>query len=54
MEFSRPGYWSEPYFPSPEDFPNPGLPHCKRILYQNPCRILAEPQGKPKNTGVGR
>ena len=21
-------------FPSPEDLPNPGLPHCRRILYQ--------------------
>ena len=26
---------------------NPGLPHCKWILYQ------LGPQGKPKNTGVG-
>ena len=25
---------------------NPGLPHCRQILYQ-------EPQGKPKNTRVG-
>ena len=24
---------------------NPGFPHCRKILYQ--------PQGKPKNTGVG-
>ena len=27
---------------------NPGLPHCRGILFQ-----LAEPPGKPKNTGVG-
>ena len=26
---------------------NPGLPHCRKILYP------AEPQGKSKNTGVG-
>ena len=26
---------------------NPGLPHCRQIL------LPAEPQGKPKNTGVG-
>ena len=26
---------------------NPGLLHCRRILYQ------AEPPGKPKNTGLG-
>ena len=26
---------------------NPGLPHCRRIF------LPAEPQGKPKNTGVG-
>ena len=37
--------------PSLGGFPNPGsntgLPHYRQILYQ------AEPQGKPKNTGVG-
>ena len=26
---------------------NPGLPHCRQVL------LTAEPQGKPKNTGVG-
>ena len=26
---------------------NPGIPHCRQILYQ------LEPPGKPKNTGVG-
>ena len=25
MEFSRPEYWSELPFPSPGDFPNPGI-----------------------------
>ena len=29
MEFSRPEYFS-----SPGDIPNPGLPNCRRILYQ--------------------
>ena len=31
----------------PSQGSNPGFPHCKWILYQLP-------QGKPKNTGVGR
>ena len=38
MEFSRPQYWSGESFPSLEDLPNPGtdpgLPHCRQILYQ--------------------
>ena len=38
MEFSRPEYWSGQPFPSPGDLPtqgsNPGLPHCRQILYQ--------------------
>ena len=34
MEFSRPEYWSEYHFPSPGDLPNPGLLHCRQILYQ--------------------
>ena len=38
MEFSRPEYWSGLPFLSPGDFPtqgsNPGLPHCRPILYQ--------------------
>ena len=37
-EFSRPEYWSGQPFPSPGIFPtqgsNPGLPHCRGILYQ--------------------
>ena len=28
---------------------NPGLPHCRQILYH----LSPEPPGKPKNTGVG-
>ena len=38
MEFSRSEYWSGQPFPSPGDFPNPGIkprsPHCRQILYQ--------------------
>ena len=37
MGFSRQEYWSGLPFPSPEIFPtrglNPGLPHCKQMLY---------------------
>ena len=32
VEFSRQEYWSGLPFPSPEDVPNPGLPHCRQIL----------------------
>ena len=34
MEFSRPESWSGQPFPAPGDLPNPGLPHCRQILYQ--------------------
>ena len=38
MELSRPEYWSGWPFPSPGVLPNPGidpgLPHCRLILYQ--------------------
>ena len=37
MGFSRQEYWSGLPFPSPGDFPtqgsNPGLPHCRQMLY---------------------
>ena len=37
MGFSRQGYWSGLLFPSPGIFPtqgsNPGLPHCRQMLY---------------------
>ena len=42
--FSRPEYWSGLPCPPPGDLPNPGLPHCGRILYclsyQGSPRIL--------------
>ena len=34
MEFSRQAYWSGLPFPSPGGLPNPGVPHCRWILYQ--------------------
>jgi len=37
MAFSRQEYWSGLPFPSPGDLPtqglNPGLPHCRQMLY---------------------
>ena len=51
MEFSRIGYWSRKLFPSPGDLPNPGIkPRSSALqVYSLP----AEPQGEPKNAGVG-
>ena len=37
--------------PSPEDFPNPGIE--PRSPTSQADSLLAEPQGKPKSTGVG-
>ena len=51
MGFSRPEYWSGQPFPSPGDLPN------QRIEPRSPTlqvdSLPAEPQWKPKNTGVG-
>ena len=38
-------------FPSPGDFPNPGIGPRSPTLQAD--SLPAEPQGKPKNTGVG-
>ena len=38
-------------FPSPGDLPNPGIEPRSPTLQAN--SLPAEPQGKPKNTGVG-
>ena len=38
--------------PSPGDFPNPGIELRSPTLQAD--SLPAEPQGKPKNTGVGR
>ena len=51
MEFSRPEYWSGHPFPSPEDLPNPGIEPRSPALQAD--SLPAEPQGKPKNAGVG-
>ena len=51
MEFSRPEYWSGLPFPSLGDLPNPGIePTAPELQVDS---LPAEPQGKPKNTGVG-
>ena len=41
----------EQLFPSPEDLPNPGIEPRSPALQAD--SLPAEPQGKPKNTGVG-
>ena len=51
MEFSRPEYWNGQPFPSPGDLPNPGIELRSPTLQED--SLPAEPQGKPKNTGVG-
>ena len=51
LEFSRPEYWSGWPFPSPGDLPYPGIKPRSPELQAN--SLPAEPQGKPKNTGVG-
>ena len=49
-EFSRPEYWGGEPFPSQGDLPKPGIEPRSPSLYVN--SLPAEPQGKPKNTGV--
>ena len=51
MEFPWPEYWSGLPFPSPRDLLNPGIE--PRSLTLRADSLPAEPQGKPKNTGVG-
>ena len=51
VEFSRPQYWSGYPFPSPADLPNPGIKPTPPA--QQADSLPAEPQGKPKNPGVG-
>ena len=51
MEFSRPEYWSGQPFPSPGDLPNPEIEPRSPTLQAG--SLPAEPQEKPKNTGVG-
>ena len=50
MEFSRPEYWHGSPFSSPGDLPNRGIePRSPTVQVDS---LPAEPQGKPKNTGV--
>ena len=51
MKFSRPEYCSGYPFPSPGDLPNPGIESRSSALQAD--SLPGEPQGKPKNTGVG-
>ena len=51
MEFSRAEYWSGLTFPSPGDLPNPGIEPRSPTLRTD--SLPAEPQRKPKITGVG-
>jgi len=51
MEFSRSEYWSGQPFHSPGDLPNPEIKPRSPVLWVD--SLPAEPQGKPKNTGVG-
>ena len=50
MDFSRPEYWSGQPFPSPGRLPDPGIKPRLSTLQEE--SLPAEPQGKPKNTGV--
>ena len=52
MEVSRPEYWSGELFPFSGDLPNQGIESCSPTLQAD--SLPAKPQGKPKNTGVGR
>ena len=52
MGFSRPECWSRQPFPSSGDLPNPGIESRSPTLQVD--SLPAEPQGKPKNTGVGQ
>ena len=51
MGFSRQEYWSGLPFPSPGDLPYPGTETRSPALQAD--SLLAEPQGKPKNTEMG-
>ena len=51
MGFSRQEYWSGLPFPSPGDLPDPGIEPRSPTFQAD--SLPAEPQGKPKNTGVG-
>ena len=47
MEFSRQEYWSALPFPSPGDFPDPGIEPRPPALQED--SLPSEPPGKPKS-----
>ena len=47
LGFSRQEYWSGLPFPSPRDFPNPGIEHGSPALQAD--TLLSEPPGKPSS-----
>ena len=51
MGLSKQEYWSGLSFPSPGDLPDPGIEPRSPALQAD--SLQAEPQWKPKNTGVG-
>ena len=51
MWFSRPECWSGLQFPYPGDLPNPVIEPRSPTLQAD--SLQAEPQGKPRNTGLG-
>ena len=52
MEFSRQEYWSGVPFHPPGDLLNAGIEPRSPTLQAD--SLPAEPQGKPKDTGMGR
>ena len=52
MEFSRQEYWGELPFPSPGNFPNPGIKPGSPTLQAD--SLLSEPPGKPGKGDRGR
>ena len=51
VRFPRQEYWNGLPFPPPGDLPDPGVEPVS--LAWQADSLPAEPQGKPKNTGVG-
>ena len=49
--FPKQEYWSGLPFPSPGDLPDPGIETMSLALQAD--SLPAEPQGKPKNPGMG-
>ena len=58
MEFSRSEYWSWQPFPSPGDLlihgSNPGILHCRRILYQLSHKEAPRDSGRDSRSNLAR